>query len=98
MIRTGTPLVSIVVPSYNTARYIGGTLGSIFAQTLQDFEVIVVNDGSPDTPALESDATADVCVEVPVYGMANSLNVAMACSVVGYEILRQHDAFGVCAL
>jgi tRNA G18 (ribose-2'-O)-methylase SpoU len=36
---------------------------------------------------------ADVCVEVPVFGMANSLNVAMACSVVGYEILRQQDAF-----
>jgi tRNA G18 (ribose-2'-O)-methylase SpoU len=39
--------------------------------------------------------TADVCVEVPVYGMANSLNVAMACTLVGYEILRQHAAFGL---
>src|SRR5205823_8390112 len=38
---------------------------------------------------------ADVCVELPVYGMANSLNVAMACAVVGYEILRQNDAFGL---
>jgi 23S rRNA (guanosine2251-2'-O)-methyltransferase len=38
---------------------------------------------------------ADVCVEVPVYGMANSLNVAMACTLVGYEILRQHNAFGM---
>jgi len=38
---------------------------------------------------------ADVRVEVPVFGMANSLNVAMACSVVGYEILRQHDTFGL---
>lgn len=37
----------------------------------------------------------DLCVEVPVFGMANSLNVAMACSVVGNEILRQHDAFGM---
>jgi tRNA G18 (ribose-2'-O)-methylase SpoU len=38
---------------------------------------------------------ADLCVEVPVYGMANSLNVAMACSVVGYEILRQQAGFGL---
>jgi len=38
---------------------------------------------------------ADVCVELPVYGMANSLNVAMACALVGYEIARQHDAFGL---
>ena len=43
-------------------------------------------------PALES---ADLCVELPVYGMANSLNVAMACVLVGYEIVRQHHAFGL---
>jgi 23S rRNA (guanosine2251-2'-O)-methyltransferase len=43
-------------------------------------------------------AAADVCVELPVYGMANSLNVAMACALIGYEILRQHDAFGLAAL
>jgi 23S rRNA (guanosine2251-2'-O)-methyltransferase len=38
---------------------------------------------------------ADVCVELPVYGMANSLNVAMACALVGYEIVRQHAGFGL---
>lgn len=32
---------------------------------------------------------ADRVVEIPVYGMANSLNVAMALAVVGYEVLRQ---------
>ena len=41
---------------------------------------------------------ADVCVEVPVYGMANSLNVAMACALVGYEVLRQHHGFGLAPL
>jgi 23S rRNA (guanosine2251-2'-O)-methyltransferase len=39
--------------------------------------------------------SADLCVEIPVYGMANSLNVAMACAVVGYEIMRQHAGFDV---
>jgi tRNA G18 (ribose-2'-O)-methylase SpoU len=38
---------------------------------------------------------SDLCVEVPVYGMANSLNVAMALTVVAYEVLRQHDGFGL---
>jgi 23S rRNA (guanosine2251-2'-O)-methyltransferase len=38
---------------------------------------------------------ADLCVELPVYGMANSLNVAMASALVGYEIVRQHNAFGL---
>ena len=41
---------------------------------------------------------ADLCVEVPVFGMANSLNVAMACALVGYEILRQHAEFGLRSL
>ena len=41
---------------------------------------------------------ADVCVEVPVYGVANSLNVAMACALVGYEVMRQHASFGLPAL
>jgi glycosyltransferase involved in cell wall biosynthesis len=47
------PIVSVIVPAYNTAPYIAETLQSVFAQTFTDFEVIVVNDGSPDTPALE---------------------------------------------
>jgi tRNA G18 (ribose-2'-O)-methylase SpoU len=41
---------------------------------------------------------ADVCVEIPVFGMANSLNVAMTLAVVGYEIARQHVSFGLEAL
>ena len=40
----------------------------------------------------------DVCVEIPVFGMANSLNVAMACALVGYEVMRQHEAFGLAHL
>lgn len=48
------PLISVVIPAYNAAAYIGPTLDSVFAQTFTDFEVIVVNDGSPDTAALES--------------------------------------------
>ena len=47
------PLVSIVIPAYNVAAFIGETLDSVFAQTFTDFEVIVVNDGSPDTEEFE---------------------------------------------
>ena len=41
------------MPAYNTAEYIVETLESAFGQTFQDFELIVVNDGSPDTEQLE---------------------------------------------
>lgn len=51
---SATPRVSVVIPAYNAAEYIADALASVFAQTFSDFEVIVVNDGSPDTPALEA--------------------------------------------
>ena len=41
---------------------------------------------------------ADVCVEVPGYGMANSLNVAMTLGLIGYEVARQHAGFGLAPL
>ena len=47
------PVVSVVIPAYNAASYIVATLNSVWAQTFTDYEVFVVNDGSPDTPALE---------------------------------------------
>jgi hypothetical protein len=46
-----TPAVSVVIPTYRRAERIGETLASVFAQTFRDFEVIVVNDGSPDDTA-----------------------------------------------
>jgi glycosyltransferase involved in cell wall biosynthesis len=47
------PVFSVVIPAYNAARHIGEALDSVFAQTFNDYEVIVVNDGSPDTVELE---------------------------------------------
>jgi glycosyltransferase involved in cell wall biosynthesis len=47
------PVVSVVIPAYNASTYIAETLASVFAQEFRDFEVFVVNDGSPDTAALE---------------------------------------------
>jgi glycosyltransferase involved in cell wall biosynthesis len=46
------PTVSVIVPAYRVAPFIAATLDSVLAQTRQDFEIVVVNDGSPDTPAL----------------------------------------------
>jgi len=45
--------VSVVIPAYNAAPFIADTLASVFAQTFTAYEVIVVNDGSPDTDAFE---------------------------------------------
>lgn len=42
------PTVSVVIPAYRHAEHIAEALLSVYAQTYSDFEVIVVNDGSPD--------------------------------------------------
>ena len=47
------PEVSVVIPAYKIAPYVAETLDSVFAQTFRDFEVVVVNDGSPDTEEFE---------------------------------------------
>ena len=47
------PLVSIIIPAYNVAAYIGDALRSVFIQDFKSYEVIVVDDGSTDTPELE---------------------------------------------
>lgn len=50
---SAAPAVSVITPAYNVARLIAATAASVFQQTYTDFEWIVVNDGSPDTEALE---------------------------------------------
>lgn len=42
------PKVTVVIPAYNAMRYIAETMDTVLAQTYQDFEVLVVNDGSTD--------------------------------------------------
>lgn len=42
------PKVSIVIPAYNSLKFLPETMESVFKQTFKDFEVLVVNDGSSD--------------------------------------------------
>ncbi len=47
------PRVSVIVPVYKTAPYVSETLDSVLMQTYTDYEIIVVNDGSPDSEVLD---------------------------------------------
>jgi len=46
--RIEQPKVTVVMPVYNAAKYLPAALDGVLAQTLQDFEVVAVNDGSTD--------------------------------------------------
>lgn len=48
------PLVSVIIPAFKVAPFICETLESVFAQDFSDLEIVVINDGSPDTEALET--------------------------------------------
>lgn len=76
------PKVSIVMATYNQAQYIEETLDSIRNQTLQDFELIVVNDGCTDeTPAIlrtYQEKLPFTLIEQANQGQVHSLNNGFA--------------------
>lgn len=43
-----SPLISVLIPAYNREKYIGEALESVFAQSIDDVEIIVIDDGSTD--------------------------------------------------
>lgn len=47
----GAPMISVIIPVYNTEKYIVDCLDSLVRQTYQDFEVLLINDGSTDASA-----------------------------------------------
>jgi glycosyltransferase involved in cell wall biosynthesis len=53
------PFFSVIIPVYNRAGPLGRALESVLAQSCQDFEIVVVDDGSTDDPRTVAESFAD---------------------------------------
>ena len=76
-----TPLVSVLLPVYNAQDYLKQSIDSILGQTLTDFELIIVNDGSTDGSKAIIDSYSDsriIVIDQPNAGLPISLNRAIA--------------------
>ena len=76
------PRLSVIVPVYNTEKYLRECIDSILAQTFSDFELILVDDGSPDGSGAICDEYADKDPRIQVIhqengGVTNARKAAM---------------------
>lgn len=65
------PLISIIIPVYNAERYLEECLNSILRQSFQDYEIIVVNDGSKDQSLQICQKISDGDARVQVFTTEN---------------------------
>lgn len=75
-------LVTVIIPAYNCADYLPETMASLLEQTMPDFEVLAVNDGSTDQtlPLLEDFARRDPRIQIlstPNQGPAHARNLGI---------------------
>jgi glycosyltransferase involved in cell wall biosynthesis len=69
------PLISAIIPVYNVEKYLSRCLDSVLAQTFKDYEIICVNDGSPDNSAK---ILADYASEDPRIKIVNQTNQGLS--------------------
>ncbi len=70
--RAERPLLSVVIPAYDVEPYLDEALTSLRAQTLTDFEVVLVDDGSTDRTRAIAQAHADADPRVRVVAQENA--------------------------
>ncbi|MEM6301447.1 MAG: glycosyltransferase family 2 protein [Pseudomonadota bacterium] len=91
------PFVSVVLPTHNRADSLRGAIGSVLAQTYQDFELIVVDDGSTDETLTVLGQLSDERLQVISYaenrGANAARNIGIAAAKGTFIALQDSDDF-----
>lgn len=86
------PLVSVIIPSYNSARFIRTTVESVLRQSPPEFELLVVDDGSTDDSAAIVESYKEVrLIRQPNKGVAAARNAGLALARGEYLVFLDAD-------
>ena len=93
-----TPKVSIIVPIYNVEKYIGRCLMSIKKQSFKDFEVLLINDGTPDNSMRIAEKFANADKRFVIYnkengGLSDARNYGIDRAVGDYIVFIDSDDY-----
>jgi glycosyltransferase involved in cell wall biosynthesis len=86
------PLISVIIPCYNQAKYLGEAIESVLRQSYNNFEIIVVDDGSTDdTQEVARSYEKVECVVQANRGLAEARNAGMRASKGEYLVFLDAD-------
>jgi glycosyltransferase involved in cell wall biosynthesis len=88
------PKISVILPVYNSEKYLEESINSILKQTFRDFELIIINDGSTDSSKKIIESVKDeriVFVDQPNAGLAETLNRGMELAKASYIARQDND-------
>jgi glycosyltransferase involved in cell wall biosynthesis len=91
------PQVTVLMPAYNAAEYIGEAIASVLAQTFTNFELVIVNDGSADDTVAIINSFDDeriVLINQENAGVAKALNTGLQHARAPF--IARFDADDVC--
>lgn len=90
------PQVSIIVPVYNSARYLDACINSVVNQTFTDWELLLIDDGSTDSSAKICSNWKDrdsrvKCIQKPNGGVSSARNMGLAHAIGKYIMFVDSD-------
>ncbi len=90
------PVISVIVPVYRAEKCLSQCVDSILAQTFQDFEILLIDDGSPDQSGALCDEYAAHDSRIRVFhkengGVSSARNLGMAQAVGTYIAFADSD-------